>query len=120
MKNQEKIVAKTKELLSGYCAPELKAAAEAWLKAAETGDAKEEAQAYVAELEDAVMDIDSVIAAFSDPGMAEAFGAERAAQIRDHAKDVKAAGGKWCDCPACTKGLELLSYKEDLLDHIVC
>ena len=36
------------------------------------------------------------------------IGAEKAKAIADHAREVKAAGGKWCDCPACSAGLKIL------------
>ena len=29
-------------------------------------------------------------------------------------KLVKAKGGKWCDCPACAPGREILDRKEEL------
>ena len=45
----------------------------------------------------------------------EKFGREKAEEIANHAKEVKAKGAKWCDCPACTTAMEVLKYKEDLL-----
>ncbi|WP_296772289.1 hypothetical protein [Selenomonas sp.] len=42
-------------------------------------------------------------------------GAETAAQMVAHFEEVKAAGGKWCDCPACQIGLAILENKSVLL-----
>ena len=40
---------------------------------------------------------------------AAVFGAEKAKEVEAHAKEVKAAGGKYCDCPACTACEVILS-----------
>lgn len=115
MKNQDVIVAKTNELLKGHCYDGLRAAAENWLKALGTEGEKEASKAYIDMLEESVMTLDEVITTFEQPFMIEKFGAEMAGQIHDHAAELKANGGKWCDCPACSCGLEILSYKEDML-----
>lgn len=31
-----------------------------------------------------------------------------------HFKEAKAAGEKWCDCPACVAGKAVLDHKEEL------
>lgn len=115
MKNKDIIVEKTKKLLETHCYQGLKTAANDWLKAIGTDKEKEAAKNYVAVLEDSVMDIDSVIKFFDSDEAVKKFGAEMANKIASHAKEVKAGGGKYCDCPACSAGLEVLKYKEDLL-----
>ena len=40
--------------------------------------------------------------------------AKQAAAYAAHAREVKAKGGKWCDCPACAPGREILDRKEEL------
>ena len=42
-------------------------------------------------------------------------GAEAAAQMAAHFKELIASGGKWCDCPACTPGRAILENKEVIL-----
>ena len=39
---------------------------------------------------------------------------QQAAAYAAHAREVKAKGGKWCDCPACAPGREILDRKEEL------
>ena len=61
------------------------------------------------------MPIDTLIAfAESDAG-AKVFGEEHAKEVAAHAKEIKAAGEKYCDCPACAKVAEILERKNDML-----
>jgi len=115
MNNQGIIVEKTKELLNTHCYEGLRSAANEWLDSIGTEKEKEASKRYVDMLKDSVVDIDTVINLFSSDKAAEKFGAEKAAEIATHAKEIKAKGAKWCDCPACTAALEVLKYKEDLL-----
>ena len=43
------------------------------------------------------------------------FGAELAKNILAHAKEIKAAGAEYCDCPACAACKAILDKKEELL-----
>lgn len=74
------------------------------------------AKAYVAELEADIMPIDGLISfAGSDMG-AKVFGARPGAKnILAHAKERKAAGAKYCDCPACAACEALLDQKDKIL-----
>lgn len=115
MNNQDIIVEKTKELLSIRVYEGLKTAGEEFLAALGTDGEKAAAEKYAFELEDAVPTIDFVIDLFSSEDGIKRFGAERAKGIADHAREAKANGAVWCDCPACTAALEVLKYKADLL-----
>lgn len=103
------IIEKTNELLAGHCAEELRVAAQAWLVAVDSDKEEAATEEYIFQLEDGIMPIDDVIAFFSTDMAAEKFGAEMAA----NAKKVKANGGEWCDCPACTLAKELLGLFDD-------
>lgn len=97
------------------CSRETKEAAQKWLDALGTDAQEEETKRYVAELEADIMPIDQLIGfAGSDQGKAY-FGEETAAGIVAHAEEIKAAGAKYCDCPACLIVGELLAKKEELL-----
>ena len=62
------------------------------------------------------MPIDGLIAfAESDMG-AKIFGAEMAKNVAAHGKEIKAAGAKYCDCPACAACEAILARKEELPD----
>ena len=63
----------------------------------------------------AVLEVDQVLAFFASPEGQKLFGAEKAAEMAQHMREVKAAGGKYCDCPACAPGREILDHKDSLL-----
>lgn len=94
------VMEKTHELIdAATCSSETKAAAESWLAAVGTDREAEETKNYVAELEEDIMPIDTLIAfAESDAG-AQVFGAD-AAGVAAHAKEIKSAGANYCDCPS--------------------
>ena len=108
-------VEKTKELMAApTCSPETKAAAAAWLNAVGTPNEAQETEKYVAELEADIMPIDQLIAFAESESGAKVFGAE-APNVAAHAKQIKADGAKYCDCPACKVVEDILAKKEDLL-----
>lgn len=110
------IVEKVKEVLAApSCCAELKEAARNYLDALDTDREKEAGKFLVAELEEDVQDIDSVLRFFSSDAGRGYFGAEKAAEMAELAKKVKAEGGKTCFCPACAAGQAILDKKEALL-----
>ena len=110
------VVEKTNELINAAtCNSETKATAEAWLAAVGTDREAEATETYVKELEADIMPIDSLIGfAESDAG-AHVFGADHAPAVAAHAKEIKAAGAKYCDCPACAAVEAILNKKESIL-----
>lgn len=111
----EYVVAKAKELIAApSCSAEAKEAAQAWIAAVGTDKQAEETKKFIAEMEEDIMPIDGLIAfAESDAG-AKVFG-DKAKGIAEHGKEIQAAGGKYCDCPACAAVEAILSKKEELL-----
>lgn len=66
-------------------------------------------------LEEDLMPIDGLIGfAASDMG-AKVFGEEKAKEVLAHAEAIKAAGAKYCDCPACAACEAILKHKEELI-----
>ncbi len=63
---------------------------------------------FIKALKDGIASLDEVVDIFSKPEMKDKMGEEAAEQIRSHAEALKAAGKKFCDCPACTKAREIL------------
>lgn len=106
----------TEDLLAAPSAcKEIKDAAQNYLNAVGTEKESEVAKAYVDELEADIMPINGLIAfAESDMG-AKVFGEEGAKNILIHAKDRKATGEKYCDCPACAACEALLNKKSEIL-----
>ena len=105
------IIEKVKELVAApNCNPDLRAKAEAYLKAQD----KNSADALVKALETYVSSIDETLAlADSDMGK-KIFGAEQAANMVKIGRDLKAKGEKYCFCPACQAGSKIYESKEAL------
>ena len=114
--SKTEIAEKVKELINApSCCAELKAVGKAWLEAVGTSAEKEMSEKLIAELNADVQTIDAVIDLFSSETGKKIVGAGTAAQMVAHFKEVKAAGGKWCDCPACKAGREILDNQKVLL-----
>ncbi|MEE3380388.1 MAG: heat-shock protein Hsp90 [Succiniclasticum sp.] len=109
------VLEKVKELLKApSICPEMKKAAERYVAAVGTDREKEAGRALVAELKDDVQTIDEVSDFFASEDARKLFGAEQAAALSAQAAKVKAAGGKYCFCPACTAGAALLAMEKDI------
>ena len=94
---------------------EIKDAAQNYLDAVGTEKEADAAKAYVAEMEADIMPIEGLISfAESDMG-AKIFGTDGVKNVLLHAKERKAAGEKYCDCPACAACEALLAKKEEIL-----
>ena len=111
---------KTVALIAAHsCSAEAKAAAEKWLAAVGTAKEAEVTKAYIAELEADIMPIDGLIAFAGSEAGVGVFGAELAKNILAHAKEIKAAGAEYCDCPACAACKAILDKKAELLELIL-
>lgn len=113
---QNDIMEKARALINApTCSGETKEAAQRWLDAVGTDGERAETQKFVEELEADIMPIDMLIGfAGSEKGIAY-FGADTAAGIVAHAQEIKAAGARYCDCPACAIAAEILERKSELL-----
>lgn len=111
----EAIVEKVKALIAApSCYAGLKKIAEEYIAALGSDREKEAGRKLVAELEADVLSIDDILAFFESDAGEKTFGVKQAAAYAAHAREVKAKGGKWCDCPACAPGREILDRKEEL------
>lgn len=110
------VVSETNALLKAPSAcKEVKEAAGKWLESLGKENELEETKAYIKELEEDVEGIDDLLAFASSPMAEQIFGKERAESFLNHAKELKASGAKYCDCPACTACANILSKKEEIL-----
>ena len=110
------VVAKTQELIDApTCSSETRASAKEWLSAVGTEKEADENRKYIAELEADIMPIDTLIAFAESEGGAKVFGPDKTKEVAQHAKDIKAAGAVYCDCPACAAVEEILKKKEEML-----
>ena len=110
------VVQKTKEMMEAFsCSAEAKAAGQAWLDALGTENEAAETEKYIAELEGDIMPIDMLIAFAESEGGAQVFGPEKTKEVAAHPKEIKAAGAKYCDCPACASDQAILDRKDEML-----
>ena len=93
---------KARELIqSPTCCAEGKAVAAEWLDAVGTENEAAKTERLAEELKADIMPIEQLIGfAGSEAGM-QYFGADTAKNIVAHAEEIKAAGARYCDCPAC-------------------
>lgn len=112
----EFVVEKTKELMEApSCSREAKEAAKAWMDAVETEKEVEEIKRYIAELEEDIVTVDGLIAFAQSEAGVKVFGGEEAAKaVASHGQELKKAGAKYCDCPACA-AVEAILEKKDLI-----
>ena len=107
------VVKKTHELMdAASCSSEAKAAAQVWLDAVGTDREAAETAKYIAELEADIVTVDGLISFAQSEAGASVFGADNAKNIAAHAREIKAAGAKYCDCPACASVEAILEKKE--------
>ena len=103
------VMEKTQELIvAPSCYYELAKKAQTWLKSVDTADEYAAAVDFINELEADIVPIDKLIA------MAESANNQ---QLLEHAKDVKAKGGKYCDCPACSFAAQIIEMKDIVLNN---
>ena len=106
----------TEDLLAAPSAcKEIKDAATTYLNSVGTDQEADAAKAYVAELEADIMPIDGLISFAGSEMGAKVFGDDGAKKILLHAQEQKAAGARYCDCPACAACEALLDQKDSIL-----
>lgn len=110
------VVEKTKDLMKAPSASDTsKKDAQTWLNAVGTADEAKATKTYIAALEQDICTIDELIAlAQSDMGT-KIFGADTAKKVAAHAKQIKADGALFCDCPACAAIEAILKKKKEIL-----
>ncbi|MDO4261542.1 MAG: molecular chaperone Hsp90 [Eubacteriales bacterium] len=110
------VTEKTKELIAApTCSREAKEAAQSFLDAVGTEKEAEAAKAYIAELEEDIVPIDGLISLAESETGARIFGADHAKTVAAHGREIKAAGARYCDCPACAAVEAILARKDEIL-----
>lgn len=110
------VTEKVNELLNApSCCAEAKAAAQNWLDAVGTDREADASRGLITELEMDIMPVDGLIAFAESEVGAQVFGAEMAKNAAAHGRELKAAGAKYCDCPACAASEAILKKKDELL-----
>ena len=89
--------------------------AQSWLNAEGTPKQAELTKQLVSVAEQNIAFIDETIG-FADSDLAkQMLGAEVAAQLLQHAKDIKAKGAEFCDCPGCTAAKHIIDLKAEIV-----
>ncbi len=108
------VTEKVKDLINAStCCAEAKAVGQNWLEALGTEQEAEASQKLIAELEADIVTIDGLIAFAGSEMGAQVFGVEKAKEVLAHAEEIKEAGAKYCDCPACVACQAILEKKDD-------
>lgn len=110
MENELYIVQKTLEMTADFtCSQEVKNAAKSWMDARGTGEETARWENYLTVLTACVQPIDMVLEFSGSSAAAKTFGsAEYARGLHAHYQQSKAAGAKYCDCPACSAARKIL------------
>ena len=108
--NRNELIQTVKAMIvAPSCCRELKDAGSKWLAAIGTAEEKSAGTALLAEVREDVCTLDQTIPFFESDAAAKIFGAEQAKSMAAHAREIKASGAKWCDCPACAAGVKIMA-----------
>ena len=100
---------------SPSCYPDLREAVKNYFDVLGTPKEKSSAENLIDELKADVVPIDLLVIRAHSNSTIEILGAERAKIFAANADALKAGGAKWCNCKACTLGVEILEHKDILL-----
>ena len=115
--DKETLIEKLKAIeASPSCYPDLRVMIGRYFDALGTDKEKIAAENLIDELEDKIEPIDVLVIFAHSNRAIEMFGAERARIFAANADALKASGAKYCNCLACTLGLEVLKHKDALLN----
>ena len=94
--------------------PTLKEFAKSWLDAEGTEKQAELTKQLVSVTEQNIALIDETIGFAGSELAVQILGAEGAANLLQHAKDIKAKGAEFCDCDACVASKNIIDLKAEI------
>ena len=94
--------------------PTVKEFAQSWLDAEGTEKQAELTKQLVSVAEQNIALIDETIGFAGSELAVQILGEEGAANLLQHAKDIKAEGAKFCDCPSCTAAKNIIDLKAEI------
>ena len=100
---------------SPSCCDELEEMIKKYFAALGTPKERLVAEYLIDELKADVVPIELLVITAHSNSAVEYFGVEGAKKFAAHADKLKASGAKYCNCLACTLGLEVLEHKDILL-----
>ena len=112
--NKQTLIEKVRDMATTpTCCPVLRRAAKGYLSSMSVE--KTAAKNFIDELEEDIQTVDELVTAAHSEQLIELLGAAHARLLADKADALKARGEKYCDCPACKIGREILVHKKVLL-----
>ena len=94
--------------------PTVKEFAQSWFDAEGTPKQEELTKQLVSVAEQNIALIDEVIAYAGSKRAVQELGEEGAANLLQHAKDIKAEGAEFCDCDACVAAKNIIDLKAEI------
>ena len=94
--------------------PTVKEFAQSWLDAEETPKQEELTKQLVSVAEQNIALIDETIGFAGSELGTQILGAEGAANLLQHAKDIKTKGAEFCDCPGCVACKHVIDLKAEI------
>lgn len=95
--------------------PTVKEFAQSWLDAEGTEKQAELTKQLVSVAEQNIALIDETIGFAGSELATQILGEEGAANLLQHAKDIKAQGAKFCDCSSCTVAKKIIDLKAEIV-----
>ena len=116
MEKQE-LIEKIKAMgASPSCCPELKQVVRYYLEDLGTNREKNSAENLIAKIKADIVPTEQLVIFAHSNRAIEYFGVEGAKKFAANSDELKRRGEKYCNCLACTIGLEILQHKELLFD----
>lgn len=94
--------------------PKVKEFAQSWINSEGTPKQEELTKQLVALAEQNIALIDETIGFASSELAVQILGKEGAANLLQHAKDIKAEGAEFCDCPGCVAAKNIIDLKAEI------
>ena len=88
--------------------------AQSWINAEGTPKQEELTKELVSVAEQNIALIDETIGFAGSELATQILGTESAANLLQHAKDIKAEGAKFCDCDACVAAKNIIDLKAEI------
>ena len=95
--------------------PTVKEFAQSWIDAEGTPKQEELTKQLVSVAEQNIALIDETIGFAGSELATQILGEEGAANLLQHAKDIKAEGAEFCDCPACVAAKNIIDLKAEIV-----
>lgn len=94
--------------------PKVKEFAQSWINAEGKPEQEELTKQLVSVAEQNIALIDETIGFAGSELATQILGKEGAANLLQHAKDIKAQGAEFCDCPGCVACKNVIDLKEEI------